>query len=140
MTNLSVAENKISLVRKYLSILKSYQDYSIEEIRTDATLRGAVERYLYLVCQAAIDLAEVIISISGFRKPTTMSESFVILAEENVIKTEMKDKMTKLVGFRNVLTHEYEELNYEILYDILRNKLQDIKDFIEISERFLNLE
>ena len=139
MTNLSVAENKISSVKKYLSILKSYQDYSIEEIRTDTTLRGAVERYLYLVCQAAIDLAEVIISISGFRKPTTMSESFVILAEENVIKTEMKDKMTKLVGFRNVLAHEYEELNYEILYDVLRNRLQDMTEFIQTSEKFFNL-
>ncbi len=61
MTNLSVAENKISSIKKYLSILKSYQGYSLEEIERDATLRGAVERYLYLACQAVIDFAEVII-------------------------------------------------------------------------------
>ena len=138
MTNLSVAENKISSVKKYLSILKSYKNYSMEEIKRDATLRGAVERYLYLACQAVIDLAEVIISISQFRKPTTMGESFV-LEEENVINAELKVKMARLVGFRNVLAHEYEELNYEILYDVLRNRLQDITEFVETSEKFLNL-
>jgi uncharacterized protein YutE (UPF0331/DUF86 family) len=139
MTNLSIAENKISSIEKYLSILKSYQGHSLEEIERDTTLRGAVERYLYLVCQAVIDLAEVIISISRFRKPTTMSESFVILAGEKVITDELKNNMVKLVGFRNVLAHEYEELNYEILYDVLKNKLRDIEEFIEASEKFLHL-
>ncbi|HLE25016.1 MAG TPA: DUF86 domain-containing protein [Thermodesulfobacteriota bacterium] len=139
MTNLSVAENKISSIKRYLSILKSYQGYSQKEIGRDVTLRGAIERYLYLVCQAVIDLAEVIISISKFRKPVTLSESFVILAEEKVIADELKDKMVKLVGFRNVLAHEYEELNYEILYDVLKIRLQDIKEFLKVSERFLNL-
>jgi uncharacterized protein YutE (UPF0331/DUF86 family) len=47
--------------------------------------------------------------------------------------------MVKLVGFRNVLAHEYEELNYEILYDVLKNKLRDIEEFIEASEKFLHL-
>jgi uncharacterized protein YutE (UPF0331/DUF86 family) len=139
MTNLSVAENKISSVKKYLSMLESYRNYSVEEIKGDPTLRGAIERYLYLACQAVIDLAEVIISVSQFRKPTTMSESFVILEEENIIDAELKAKMAKLVGFRNVLAHEYEELNYEILYDVLRNRLQDITEFVETSEKFLNL-
>ena len=139
MTNQSVAENKISSIKKYLSILKSYQGYSLEEIERDPTLRGAVERYLYLACQAVIDFAEVIISISQFRKPSTMSESFIILVEEGVITNEMKNKMVKLVGFRNVLAHEYEGLNYEILYDVLKDKLRDIEEFIEVSKRFLNL-
>lgn len=139
MTNLSVAENKISSIKRYLLILKSYQGYSQKEIERDVTLRGAIERYLYLVCQAVIDLAGVIISISRFRKPITLSESIVILAEEKVIANELKDKMVKLVGFRNVLAHEYEELNYEILYDVLKNSLQDIKEFLNVSEKFLNL-
>lgn len=139
MTNHLVAENKISSVKKYLSILGSYRNYSIDEIKKDATLRGAIERYLYLVCQAVIDLAEVIISVSRFRKPTTMSESFVILEEEGAIDAELKARMVKLVGFRNVLAHEYEEINYEILYDVLRNRLQDMTEFVETAERFLNL-
>ncbi len=139
MTNLSVAENKISSVKKYLSILESYRNNSVEEIERDITLRGAIERYLYLVCKTAIDLTEVIISLSKFRKPTTISESFVILEEEGVIGADLKARMADSVALLNVLAHEYEEINYEVLYDVLRNRLQDITEFVETAEKFLNL-
>jgi uncharacterized protein YutE (UPF0331/DUF86 family) len=139
MTNLSVAENKISSLKKYLSILESYRNRSVEEIERDTTLRGAIERYLYLVCKTAIDLTEVIISVSKFRKPTTISESFVILEEEGVIGVDLKARMAGLVALLNVLAHEYEEINYDVLYDVLRNRLQDITEFVETAEKFLNL-
>ena len=47
--------------------------------------------------------------------------------------------MAKLVALLNVLAHEYEEINYEVLYDVLRNRLQDITEFVENAEEFLNL-
>jgi uncharacterized protein YutE (UPF0331/DUF86 family) len=57
MTNLSTIENRISAVQKYLKILERYKKYSRKEIETNIDLRGAIERYLYLAVQAAIDLA-----------------------------------------------------------------------------------
>jgi hypothetical protein len=47
MTNLSVIENKISSVQKYLTVLERYRTYSQKEIANDIDRRGAVERYLY---------------------------------------------------------------------------------------------
>ena len=46
-----------------------------QEIETSVDLRGDLERYLYLVSQAAIDLAEAIISFFLFlrRYPTTIA-------------------------------------------------------------------
>jgi uncharacterized protein YutE (UPF0331/DUF86 family) len=65
MANLSKIENKISKVSKYLKILENYKKYTPEEIEKNLDIRGAVERYLYLVVQSAIDLAQAIISLSG---------------------------------------------------------------------------
>jgi len=39
-------------------------------------------------------------------------------------------KMVKMAKFRNVITHDYEELDYEIVYDIFKNRLIDVEDFI----------
>ena len=78
MTNFSVIENKISLVRKYLKILDGFKSFSRQEIEEDEKIKGALERYLYLAAQAAIDLAEAVISFKKFRKPTTLRESFDI--------------------------------------------------------------
>ncbi|MBI5407068.1 MAG: DUF86 domain-containing protein [Nitrospirae bacterium] len=134
MTNLSVIENKISSIRKYLKILERYPEYSRKEIEENIDIRGAVERYLYLAAQAAIDLAEAVIAYRDLRKPATMSEAFYILNEEDIISGECADKMVRMVGFRNVIAHDYEKVNYDIVYDILHHRLKDIEEFIEKIE------
>jgi len=98
MTTKAVIENKIAGAKKYLKILERYQRRSPREIARDVDLRGAVERYLYLTVQAAIDLADAVISFRGFRKPSTMSESFSILLEENVLDKELTARLIKIGG------------------------------------------
>lgn len=130
MTNSSVIENKISAIRKYLKILARYKKYSRQEVEENVDIRGAVERYLYLVTQASIDLAEAVIAYKDFRKPTTMSESFHILNEEGIISTKLTEKMVRMVGFRNVMAHDYEKVNYDIVCEVLQKRLKDIEEFI----------
>lgn len=137
MTNISVIENKISSVKKYLKILERYKKYSRKEIEDDIDIKGAVERYLYLAVQATIDLAEALISFRNFRKPTTIGENFYILNEEDIISNELTEKLVKMVGFRNVIAHDYEKVNYDIVYDILHHRLKDIEEFLEIVEKLV---
>lgn len=132
MTNLSVIENKISAIRKYLKILERYKKYSQQEIANDIDIRGASERYLYLVVQATIDLAEAVIAYRNYRKPDTLSEAFYILNEEGIISSELTDKMVGMAGFRNVIAHDYEKINYEKVYEVLHGGLRDIEEFISV--------
>jgi len=134
MTNLAVVENKISTVKKYLKILENYKRYSLKKIVKDISIRGAVERYLYLAVQATIDLAEAVISLKNFRKPATMGENFVILQEEKIIDHKLTEQLVKMVGFRNIIAHDYGEIDYDIVYDILHNRLRDIEKFIKKIE------
>ncbi|MGE5892680.1 MAG: type VII toxin-antitoxin system HepT family RNase toxin [bacterium] len=131
MTTLAVIENKISSIRKYLGILERYTKFSQKEIEENIDLRGAVERYLYLAVQATIDLAEAVIAYKHFRKPSTFGESFHILEEKGVISSALTAELVKMTGFRNVIAHDYETLNYDIVYQILQHASDDI-------ERFLN--
>lgn len=135
MTNIDVLENKISAVKKYLKILTRYQKYSDAEISDNLDLQGALERYLYLATQAAIDLADIVISLKRLRKPSSLKESFEILSEENIIPKSLKEELIKMVGFRNVIAHDYEDVDKNIVYDVLRHRLDDIKEFIKIVEK-----
>lgn len=134
MTKKSTIQNKISLIEGYLEVLGSLKKHSREEIEKDIYVQGTVERYLYLACQATIDLAEAVVSAKDFRKPTTMTESFYILNENEIINLELTEKLSNMVGFRNIIAHEYEKVNYKIVHDVLQNGLSDIKKFLEIIE------
>ncbi len=135
MTNVDLIENHISLVKKYLAILDHYQDIPLNKILDSIDLTGAMERYLYLVAQSTIDLAETIINVRKYRKPTTLAESFLILAENNIIDNKLADKLVGMTKFRNVLAHVYMDIDYNKVYNILINGLGDIKDFIKAVEK-----
>ncbi len=139
MTTIDVIENKISSIRKYLGILRSYQGYSRQTIEEDVTLKGALERYLYLVAQASIDLAEEIIAFRGFRRPGSNNESFYILEEEHFLSRSLCNKLVKMAGFRNVIAHDYAKLDYEKVYSVLQHDLGDIEEFITEVKKKLNL-
>jgi len=61
-----------------------------------------------------------------------MTDAFYILNEEGVIPNELTEKMVGMVGFRNVVAHDYDRINYDITYDILQNGLKDIEEFIAL--------
>lgn len=139
MSNLEIIANKISSIEKYLALLAGFLSYSEKEIKNDTTISGAVERYAYLMVQTTIDLAEATISYRSLRQPTTMAEAFVILKENNIIDNDLCDNLIKMVGFRNVLAHDYEELNFNILYSVIHQKTSEIKKFIALIEKALKI-
>ncbi len=94
MSTISVIENKISSVKKYLAILEDFKKYSREEIFGDVTRSGAFERYLYLVTQASIEVGESYIAYRNFRKPTTLREVFGILFENGIIGNDLSAKLS----------------------------------------------
>ena len=101
MTSISIIENKISQIKKYRKIVKKLAKFSKNEIQKNDLARGSVERYLFLICQACIDLANIVVSYKKERKPLDQKDSFMILVEEKVISNKMAEFMIKLVGFRN---------------------------------------
>ena len=138
MSNIDVIESKISFIRRQLAILGNYKKYSQKEIEQDDTIRGAIERYLYLATQAAIDLAEAVIAHKDFRRPSSYSESFDILFEGGIVSSDLRDRLIKMTGFRNIIAHGYANLKFEIEYDALQNRLVDIEEFVgEVKTKLL---
>lgn len=136
MTNYSAIENKITSAQKYLKIIReNFLKFSRKEIENNLTVRGSIERYLYLVAQSCIDIADAFISLKSFRKPTTLREGFEILEEEKIIPVELREKMIKMAGFRNVVAHDYEKIDYDKVYDILHNRLIDVEEFLDQMDK-----
>lgn len=62
---------KLEQLGEYANALKEYQQYDIEEIRNNRTLRGAVERYMEISLACVIDICEMVISSEKLRRPDT---------------------------------------------------------------------
>jgi uncharacterized protein YutE (UPF0331/DUF86 family) len=58
-----------------------------------------------------------------------MGQSFEVLAERGVISRELADNMRKSVGFRNIVVHNYETVNWQIVFSICHEHLDQFRQF-----------
>ena len=96
---------------------------------SDKALQAQAERWLHLASQCAIDLAHHLIADRGWSTPATYREAFAILQREGVLSTGLAAQMERWAALRNVLVHLYLEIDYEILFDILKNDLDQLASY-----------
>lgn len=129
MTFKEKVSNKLDRLAEYVGYLKSYRHYTVEDIKRDHTLRGAIERYLHLSAECVIDIAEMMISELGLRKPEEYKESIDILGEAGIIPDDFAYSFSPVAGFRNILVHEYAKIDLEEVHRHLQKDLSDFEKF-----------
>lgn len=70
-----------------------------------------IERNLQLAIQCCLDIANRIVSMEETRKPSDYGDSLIALDEVGVIQREFARRLAPLAGFRNILVHEYIEID-----------------------------
>ncbi|WP_330391011.1 DUF86 domain-containing protein [Tindallia magadiensis] len=51
----------------------------------------------------------------------------MIHIQEKIISKEEREKLIKIIGFRNIIAHQYAEISIEVLYRILVKDIDDLK-------------
>jgi uncharacterized protein YutE (UPF0331/DUF86 family) len=123
--------NKFHLLDKYLSYLKALQKEikSEKEFLKDFHLFGLAERYLQLSCQAIIDILDLIVIEENLEKPDSRMEEISLLYNSGIISEKMARKLEDIVKFRNILVHEYGEIDERKVYKNLFSKTRDFEEF-----------
>lgn len=95
---------------------------------------------LQVAIEACLDIGSHIISENGWQMPEVYSDIPKILARHNVISEKFEPVFIEMVKFRNVIVHEYLDINLEKVYlnlhriDDIRQYLRFIKEFMEKEE------
>jgi uncharacterized protein YutE (UPF0331/DUF86 family) len=61
-----------------------------------------------------------------------MKDSFMTLYRNDIINQELSLRLIKMIGFRNIAVHAYDDLNISILEKILSHHLVDFEDFYRV--------
>lgn len=95
----------------------------------DNDIKDIVVLNLIRAIQLCVDMAGIIITENKWGIPKTLAESFEILKNNNIIDQSLCKKMCKMVGFRNIATHAYKEINYSIVKIIVDQYLVHFENF-----------
>ena len=124
-------EQKLESLRRCLQRIQGKCPSSPETLASDPDLQDILTLNLTRAIQLCVDIGAHLISGTEAPPPTTMGQTFDVLAEIRVIDTELSLRMKKAVGFRNIAVHNYEAINWKIVHAIATDHLDDFKDFAQ---------
>ena len=121
--------SKISNIKNYLKRIKDTTKLNPESLDNNFDTQDIFVLNLQRAIQATFDITNNIIKEYNLELPVNYKSGFEIITKHNFIDKEIKEKMIKMAGFRNIAVHNYETINVEILKSILKNNLKDFEDF-----------
>jgi len=133
----SLITTKLSKLREYQRFLKKLQITSMEDLKSDFKARGAVERYLQVSIECIVDIGNEIISSLQLQRPERYRDIPYILAEAKIIPKIFAEKIASMIGFRNLLVHDYASINLNLVYEFLKTKLPDFEAFTKYIGKWL---
>jgi uncharacterized protein YutE (UPF0331/DUF86 family) len=134
MERLMLLRNEVNYLKKERDAVQSFQVYIG---KGNLRLRRAVERSLQVATEACLDIGRRLIAEKGLRFPEDNKDVFAVLAEERVIPYEMLTTLQRMVGFRNVLVHEYVKLDHAAVYGVFKKRLGDFDAYAEAIVSYL---
>lgn len=122
---------KIQQLDEYLSNLQQLRKEikNQKEFLEDFHLYGLAERYLQLSCQVVIDTFNLLIIEEEIEKPEDGRETISLLFNKKIISENLASRLDGIVGFRNILVHEYGKIDRGKVYQYLTQRLEDFELF-----------
>jgi len=125
LVNRSLVLRKISEIETYQRQIGEFSSITIQDYKEDWKTQRIVERTLQMLIETCVDIANHIISEAGMRLPTSYGDTFKVLFENNVVDSGLFTNLEKMAKFRNIIVHQYEEVDAEIVVLILKEHLID---------------
>jgi uncharacterized protein YutE (UPF0331/DUF86 family) len=96
-----------------------------------------VERGLHLGCEIALDVGNHVLAGAFSRTPETYEQILDALAAEAVLSAGLRAELTGLGGFRNVLVHDYLDVDPERVIAALARVPERFETFAAELHRWL---
>lgn len=124
-----IVERKLDSLQRCLVRVAEKCPQSAEALVDDVDAQDIVSLNLTRAVQLCVDLAAHALTRRGLPPPETMGAAFSQLAACGVISEELSLRLRRAVGFRNLAVHNYDEIDWRIVYAIAALHLDDFRQF-----------
>ena len=137
MLSPEVIRRRLQKMDEYLTILDGLRRYELSEFLANPERYGSAERFLQLAIEALLDVGSHVIAELELGAIETYGDIPRILAENGYVDPELAKRWTRMIGFRNILVHEYLDVDRGIVYKVLQHQLGDLRALKQALSQFL---
>jgi uncharacterized protein YutE (UPF0331/DUF86 family) len=115
-------------------VARARQEYAnaASQFATDHTRQDAAVLNIQRACEAALDMAQRVISMQGWGIADSAKGLFAMLQQHAVIDADLALSLSHMVGFRNLAVHDYRVLDIAIVERVISTQLDDVLTFSQM--------
>ncbi|MFA7166456.1 MAG: DUF86 domain-containing protein [Desulfoplanes sp.] len=117
-----------------IRILGEYKDTKQDWSEIDTL---AIERGLQILIESVIGLSRYVLSTCFGINVSRSREAIDELKRLGELTSEEREKLNKIIGFRNILVHDYLNVNENITQAIITK--QDYTFIVQVAEKLIHL-
>ena len=122
--------DKIVEIEKYIEEFSALIPSSFNEYK-DNMVKAACERYVEKIVESLTDLAFLVIKYKRLKLPEDDIHAFKILFDDGVIEENLFSNLKLAKGMRNIIAHQYGDIDDKIVFDSLGKLIEDSEEFIK---------
>lgn len=125
---IDLVQRKLLALDQAVARLRVWSGFSAEQLDEDLQRRWAVERGLHIAAEALFDVGNHILSGQFREVVDRYADVLPRLAACGVVQASTASALRGLAGFRNILVHEYAEIDLAKVSEAL-SRLEDFDAF-----------
>ncbi len=129
-----IIEKKLRIIEENIEAIKSWKIEKFQQFNESSLLQKATERALQVSIEVMIDIGERILALNKVAPANTSAENIQKLEELGIIQTA--DDYNDMIRFRNFIVLRYEKVDVEIVYSIVKNKMNLFEKFVKEIRSF----
>lgn len=129
-----VLMNKAAIIERTIQRVHEEYHNAGDNFVTDYTRQDAAILNIQRACEAALDMGQYVIAQERLGLAQSARDVYQILADKGKISQDLAQSLQKMVGFRNIAVHDYQQILMPIVEKIITEHLQD---FLQLSQVLL---
>jgi uncharacterized protein YutE (UPF0331/DUF86 family) len=124
-----IVAKRLGRLREYVALLRKLRCRSREEFIQDPFVIGNVERYLQLAIQVVLDISNHIVADNRLGGVEEYRDAIRLLGENGYVEPDLAQRLMPMAGLRNVLVHDYLDVDRDRIYTFVQDRLEDFEAF-----------
>lgn len=137
LIDVGVLQEKLQRLEGFVKAIETLQNLSLNDFEKDLHEQWKAEHGLQLAIQVALDIGNHLISGLNLERPKEYRQTVLILGRAGVLSREFAEEFSKAAGFRNILIHEYADVDPRKVHAYLKSGPADFRKFIQSVTHFL---
>jgi len=137
MIDKNVIHKKITDLENDVQELEKLAAMPLADFEASVSLQWTVLHGLQLSIQIILDIGNHLLAELDENDMDTYTEIIQRLGAKGIIPTAFAEKIKPIAGLRNLIVHEYAIINFEQIYNMLKNNLSDFYEFTEYIKKYI---